>query len=160
MNKRNFVWPAAALIFAAALVFYLRSSVNFKVYDEWGVARNVFPYVKWDAAIEMFSAEVSETLDYRTFRTRDGDIIMLYGVAAAFREKEAVRFMKKQIAGKSVVIYVCGTQDDYSGIIRGIVFYGEGERCLNKDVYDAGFADIKISDKYLSPAEWFDAETD
>ncbi len=160
MNKKIYMWPAVLAICAALLFFYFRGSGDFKVYDEFGVARSRFPYVNWDASLDMFSAEVSGILNYRTFRTEDGAIITLYAAAGALRAEEAREFMKKEIAGKPVVISVCGAPEDYSGIIRAIVFYDKGQRCLNKDMYDGGFFDVKIKNRYFLAEEWFDAETD
>ncbi|MCD6311476.1 MAG: hypothetical protein J7M11_03355 [Elusimicrobia bacterium] len=160
MNKKIYVWSAAAVICAAALFFYLRGSGDFNVYDEFGIARSRFSYVNWNASFAMFSAEVSEVLNSRTFRTKDGAIITLYGASNALRPEEARDFMKKEIEGKPVVIFVCGAPEDYSGIVRAIVFYAKGKRCLNKDMYDAGFFDVKIKNEYFFAEGWFDAETD
>jgi len=155
MNKKICVWAGVAALCAAALFFYFRGSGDYMVYDEFGLARSGFPYVNWDASLDIFPADVSEILNYRTFRTTDGAIITLYAAAKALRTGDAREFMKKQIAGKPVVISVCGTPEDYSGIIRAVVFYGKGLRCLNKDMYDAGLIDVKIKNEYFFAEEWF-----
>ncbi|MBA3065703.1 hypothetical protein KJ633_06280 [bacterium] len=162
MKKKIYMWTTLIVCGAAVLFFYFRGAGNFKVYDEFGVARSAFPYVNWNASLDIFSAEVSEILDYRTLRTKDGAIIMLYAVARALDAPAAREFMKNKLIGKSVVISVCGDPENYSGIVRAVVFYDQGERCLNKDLYDGGFVDIKIKNKYLFAEEWFknDAEAD
>ncbi len=160
MNKKICVWAAVAAIVSAALFFYFRGRGDFMVYDEYGLARSRFDYVNWDASLDMFPAAVSEILNYRTFRTTDGAIITLYAATKVLRTEDALEFMKKQIAGKPVVISVCGAPEDYSGIIRAVVFYGQGRKCLNKDMYDAGLIDVKIKNNYFFAQEWFDAETD
>jgi len=160
MNKKICTLAAVAAIGSAALFFYFRGRRDLMVYDEYGLARSRFAYVNWDASLDMFPAAVSEILNYRTFRTTDGTIITLYAATRALRTEDALGFMKKQIAGKPVVISVCGAPEDYSGIIRAVVFYGEGLKCLNKDMYDAGLIDVKIKNNYFFAQEWFDAETD
>lgn len=159
MRKKIYASAVFAALFAAALVFYLQSRGKFKVWDEFGIERHRFPYVKWAASSDMFHAEVSEILDNKSFRTKKGAFITLFA-ASPLGAGGAKEFMKNNIYGRPVVVSVCGAPEDYSGLIRAIVFYDGGTKCLNKDLYDAGFIDVRINNEFLNAQEWFHAEAD
>jgi len=160
MKKKIYAAAILTVISASALFFYFHDrSAAFKVYDEFGLVRHHFPYMKWYAFSYMFHAEVSEILDYKSFRTKGGDIVTLCG-ASALRAAAAKEFLKNNVHGKPVVVSACGAAEDYSGIIKSVVFYDGGSKCLNKELYDAGFIDVQINNEYLDADKWFNAKTD
>lgn len=159
MGKKIYI--AVLLAFSAAVFFVYTQSQRgvFKVYDEFGIERRLFPYVKWEDFSGIFRAEAAEILDYKSFRTKTGSIITLCA-ASPLKAEASVEFLKKNIQGKPVIIFACGAPEDYSGIISAVVFYGGGAKCLNKDLYDRDFIDVRMSGAFLDEGEWFNAETD
>lgn len=158
--KKKVCASALFLFLAAVLFFYAGYRRNrFRVYDEFGIERRHFPYVQWGDFSSIFGEEVSEILDYKTFRTKSGAIVMLHA-ASPVREKASTEFLKKNIHRRPVVIAACGAPADYTGVISAVVFYGGGAKCLNKDLYDEGFIDVEMTDEFLKAEEWFNAQAD
>lgn len=160
MKKKIYIGLAVIAVCLIAVFFYGRRYQGLKIVDEFGVEHSKFPYVNWRASVKVVTVTVDEILDYRTFRAKDGSIITLCAVSKALRAGASREFMARELLEKKAVIFVCRTSGDYLGIFHAVVFYDNAAKCLNKDLYDEGFVDINIENRYFFAKKWFDAEAD
>ena len=155
LRNKIYIGLTIFAVCAIGIFIYSQRYIGFKIIDEFGIERSKFPYVKWKVSVKVMKVTVAEILDYRTFRTKEGPIITLAAVSKALRASAARAFMEKQLVGKKAVVFVCGTSGDYLGIFHSIVFYDKAAKCLNKDLYDEGFVDVSIENRYFLAQQWF-----
>ena len=125
------------------------------IVDEFGLSRSRFPYVKWENTKSTIKVKVAEIIDYKTFRTETGEIVLLCAIVKTSNEEGAVSFMKKKVLNKTVVLVAFSVMEDYSGVSYGVVFYDDASRCLNRELYDNGFVDVKIEGRVFNSEKWF-----
>ncbi|MFH1957686.1 MAG: hypothetical protein ABIJ15_04345 [bacterium] len=154
MNRKIILFFVIAAAAGVLLIFRGKNS-RFFIVDEFGLNRSRFPYVEWRAEKNTMEASVAEIIDYRTFRTANGEIILLCALDKAINGAGAVLFMKKEVLNKAVVISVFGVREDYSGVSYGVVFYDNASKCLNRELHSRSFADVKIEGKVFNTEQWF-----
>lgn len=155
MSKKVIIFFGIALVAAGFLLILRGRAGRVSIVDEFGLSRSRFPYVKWGNAKSTMKVQVAEIIDYKTFRTATGEIVLLCALVRAGNAEGAVSFMKKKILNKTVVLAVFSIIDDYSGVSYGVVFYDNASRCLNRELYDNGFADVKIEGRAFNSEKWF-----
>lgn len=128
------------------------------IVDEFGLSRSRFPYVKWGNAKSTMKVNIAEIIDYKTFRNETGEIVLLCALNRAVNSEGSVLFMKKKVLNKTVVVTVFSVREDYSGVSYGVVFYDDASRCLNKELYDNGFVDVKIEGIAFNSEKWFGSD--
>jgi len=155
MSKKVIIFFGIVLIAAGLLLILRRRTGRSSIVDEFGLSRSRFPYVKWENAKSTMKVQVAEIIDYKTFRTETGEIILLCALNRAINSESAVLFMKKKVLDKTVVLVAFSVREDYSGVSYGVIFYDNGSRCLNRELYDNGFVDVKIEGRAFNSKEWF-----
>jgi len=155
--RKKIIFFVVVIAVAGIVLFFRGKPCKFFIVDEFGLNRSRFPYVEWKDEKNTKKVKVAEIIDYRTFRTSSGEIILLCAVDRAINAAGAVSFMKKQVLNKAAVISVFGVREDYAGVSYGVVFYDNVSKCLNKELYDRGLADIKIEGQVFNTEKWFGA---
>ena len=154
------VMTGAVVVLAAAFLLVRGRSSKWAITDEYNLDKSRFLYVNWRASPEIIRAKVGEILDYKTFRTGAGSIVMLCAVTDSGDRKASVNFMKKNILGRETVIAVYGKSADYAGVFYGVVFYDGARKCLNRELYEKGLVNVDIRNRYFLADKWFNAEAD
>ena len=154
------ILAAAAVVSAGAFLLIRSRSYKWEITDEYNLDKSRFLYVNWHASPEIIKAKVGEILDYKTFRTGAGSIVMLCAVTDSDDRKASVEFMKKNILGREAVIAIYGKSADYAGVLYGVVFYDNVNKCLNRELYKKGLVNVNIRNRYFLADKWFNAEAD